>query len=55
MTVAPIRIAVADDQPLFSAGLKMILRSQAGMDLVGESWRTGNGRPSSAIYRPSQG
>ena len=30
-------IALADDQPLFSAGLKMILRSQADMDLVGEA------------------
>lgn len=37
MTAAPIRIALADDQPLFSAGLKMILRSQADMDLVGEA------------------
>ncbi len=36
-TSAPIRIALADDQPLFSAGLKMILRSQADMDLVGEA------------------
>jgi DNA-binding NarL/FixJ family response regulator len=34
---ALIRIAQADDQPLFSAGLKMILRSQADMDLVGEA------------------
>jgi DNA-binding NarL/FixJ family response regulator len=37
MTAAPIRIALADDQPLFSAGLKMILRSQADMDFVGEA------------------
>lgn len=37
MTEAPIRIALADDQPLFSAGLKMILRSQSDMDLVGEA------------------
>lgn len=37
MTGTPIRIALADDQPLFSAGLKMILRSQADMDLVGEA------------------
>jgi DNA-binding NarL/FixJ family response regulator len=34
---ALIRIAQADDQPLFSAGLKMILRSQTDMDLVGEA------------------
>lgn len=37
MTGTPIRIALVDDQPLFSAGLKMILRSQADMDLVGEA------------------
>jgi DNA-binding NarL/FixJ family response regulator len=37
MTAPPIRIALADDQPLFSAGLKMILRSQPDMDLVGEA------------------
>jgi YesN/AraC family two-component response regulator len=37
MTAAPIRIALVDDQPLFSAGLKMILRSQADMELVGEA------------------
>lgn len=37
MTATPIRIALADDQPLFSAGLKMILRSQADMDFVGEA------------------
>jgi DNA-binding NarL/FixJ family response regulator len=37
VTAPPIRIALADDQPLFSAGLKMILRSQADMELVGEA------------------
>jgi DNA-binding NarL/FixJ family response regulator len=37
MTEGPIRIALVDDQPLFSAGLKMILRSQPDMDLVGEA------------------
>ncbi len=37
MTAVPIRIALADDQPLFSAGLKMILRSQPDMDLVGDA------------------
>lgn len=37
MTAAPIRVALADDQPLFSAGLKMILRSQSDMDLVGDA------------------
>lgn len=37
MTSSPIRIALVDDQPLFSAGLKMILRSQTDMDLVGEA------------------
>ncbi|MEC5193451.1 MULTISPECIES: response regulator transcription factor [unclassified Arthrobacter] len=37
MTASPIRIAMADDQSLFSAGLKMILRSQPDMELVGEA------------------
>jgi DNA-binding NarL/FixJ family response regulator len=37
MTEGPIRIVLVDDQPLFSAGLKMILRSQPDMDLVGEA------------------
>lgn len=37
MTAAPIWIALADDQPLFSAGLKMILRSQTDIDFVGEA------------------
>lgn len=37
MSAAPIRIAVVDDQPLFSAGLTMILRSQPDMELVGEA------------------
>jgi DNA-binding NarL/FixJ family response regulator len=32
-----IRIALVDDQPLFSAGLKMILRSQPDLDFVGEA------------------
>jgi DNA-binding NarL/FixJ family response regulator len=37
MTSSPIRIALVDDQPLFSAGLKIILRSQTDMDLFGEA------------------
>lgn len=37
MSAAPIRVAVVDDQPLFSAGLTMILRSQPDMELVGEA------------------
>lgn len=37
MSTAPIRVALADDQPLFSAGLKMILRSQPDMDFAGEA------------------
>lgn len=37
MTGTAIRIALVDDQPLFSAGLKMILRSQVDMDFVGEA------------------
>jgi len=32
-----IRVALVDDQPLFSAGLKMILRSQPDLELVGEA------------------
>ena len=32
-----IRVALVDDQPLFSAGLKMILRSQPDLDFVGEA------------------
>jgi DNA-binding NarL/FixJ family response regulator len=35
--VKAIRIALVDDQPLFSAGLKMILRSQPDLDFVGEA------------------
>lgn len=37
MSEAKIRVALVDDQPLFSAGLKMILRSQPDLDLVGEA------------------
>jgi len=37
MSAAPIRVAIVDDQPLFSAGLTMILRSQPDMELVGEA------------------
>lgn len=37
MTASPIRVALADDQPLFSAGLKMILRSQPDMELVADA------------------
>lgn len=37
MTNPTIRVALVDDQPLFSAGLKMILRSQADIDFVGEA------------------
>lgn len=50
MTGAPIRIVLADDQPLFSAGLKMILRSQADMDLVGDAV---NGEAAVAIPTPA--
>lgn len=32
-----IRVALVDDQPLFSAGLKMILRSQPDLEVVGEA------------------
>jgi DNA-binding NarL/FixJ family response regulator len=37
MTTEPIRVALVDDQPLFSAGLKMILRSQPDLELVGDA------------------
>ncbi|WP_422757503.1 response regulator [Paenarthrobacter sp. C1] len=37
MNDTPIRVALVDDQPLFSAGLKMILGSQPDLDLVGEA------------------
>lgn len=48
MTMTPIRIALADDQPLFSAGLKMILRSQPDMELVAEAV---NGEAAVALVR----
>lgn len=37
MTMEPIRVALVDDQPLFSAGLKMILRSQPDLEFVGDA------------------
>lgn len=37
MSAPSIRVALVDDQPLFSAGLKMILRSQADIDFIGEA------------------
>lgn len=37
MSTPTIRVALVDDQPLFSAGLKMILRSQADLDFIGEA------------------
>jgi DNA-binding NarL/FixJ family response regulator len=37
MTDRPIRIVLADDQPLFSAGLQMILRSQVDLEYVGDA------------------
>ncbi|MHA7268717.1 response regulator [Arthrobacter sp. HLT1-20] len=37
MSTPTIRVALVDDQPLFSAGLKMILRSQADIDFIGEA------------------
>ncbi|POH73185.1 response regulator [Arthrobacter glacialis] len=37
MSAPTIRVALVDDQPLFSAGLKMILRSQADIDFIGEA------------------
>ena len=37
MSSPTIRVALVDDQPLFSAGLKMILRSQADIDFMGEA------------------
>ncbi|WP_426298993.1 response regulator [Arthrobacter sp. R-11] len=40
MSGGRIRVMLVDDQPLFSAGLKMILRSQPDLEFVGEP---GNG------------
>lgn len=37
MSASPIRVGLVDDQPLFSAGLEMILRNQPDMELVGEA------------------
>ena len=34
---APIRVAIVDDQPLLRAGFSMILRSEDGIELVGEA------------------
>jgi len=33
----PIRVAIVDDQPLLRAGFSMILRSEDGIELVGEA------------------
>ncbi len=32
-----IRVVIVDDQPLLRAGFAMILRSEEGIDLVGEA------------------
>ena len=37
MMSGPIRVVLADDQPLFSAGLQMILRSQADIEYAGDA------------------
>jgi DNA-binding NarL/FixJ family response regulator len=37
MMTGPIRVVLADDQPLFSAGLQMILRSQADIEYAGDA------------------
>lgn len=35
--IGPIRVVLIDDQPLFSAGLKMIIRSQTDLEFVGDA------------------
>ncbi|MDJ0459820.1 response regulator transcription factor [Arthrobacter sp. NQ7] len=35
--VTKIRVALVDDQPLFRAGIRMLIESQADMDLCGEA------------------
>jgi DNA-binding NarL/FixJ family response regulator len=37
MMTGPIRVVLADDQPLFSAGLQMILRSQPDIEYAGDA------------------
>ena len=37
MIDAPTRVAIVDDQPLLRAGFSMILRSEDGIELVGEA------------------
>jgi DNA-binding NarL/FixJ family response regulator len=44
----PIRVVVADDQPLVRSGLRMILDAQADIDVVGEA---GDGHEAVAVAR----
>ena len=37
MTDAPIRVLIADDQPLLRAGFRMILGGESGIEVVGEA------------------
>jgi DNA-binding NarL/FixJ family response regulator len=37
MMTGPIRVVLADDQPLFTAGLQMILRSQPDIEYAGDA------------------
>ena len=37
MTGSPIRVALADDQPLVRSGLRMILESEPDLEIVGEA------------------
>jgi DNA-binding NarL/FixJ family response regulator len=37
MTVAPIRVVIADDHPAFRSGLRLIIESAADLELAGEA------------------
>ena len=47
----PIRVVIADDQPLVRAGLRMILESETNIEIVGE---VGDGREAVEIVRRTQ-
>lgn len=48
MVPTSIRIVIADDQPLMRAGLRMILESEADLEIIGEA---GNGRDAVEVVR----
>lgn len=47
----PIRVVLVDDQALFRAGIRMLINSQADMDVVGEA---GDGREAIAVVAAQQ-